>query len=251
SGRAAEFESDVPFALVVEALDEHVRSLGETACLSRSETALLAPLFTALDPGGDEISPEGPDEARRLRDALRALLERLASEDPLIIALDDLHWADAASVGFVCNLLHRGLDGPVLILLACRPAQSEARLLSALEQAERHGTARRIEVPALSRTDAAELIGDAIQPALHGPIYRESGGNPFYLEQLLAAAKRGARLTAQDEDADFAGVPPAVSTMIGDEIAALAGRPRSVLDIAAVFGDPFEADLVVDSVNLP
>ena len=78
--------------------------------------------------------------------------------------------------------LHRGLEGPVLLVLAARPAQSESRLLTALEEADRHNLARRIELTPLSVADAATLLGSGIERTLRDALYRESGGNP--LERL-------------------------------------------------------------------
>lgn len=238
SGRAAEFESDVPFAVFVDALERPVASLGhEGLALADEEIGLLASVFPSLAPGaaGQHVIA-APDERHRLLRALRALLGRLADERPLVVALDDLHWADAASVDLVCHLLHRGLEGRVLLVLASRPAQSESRLLTALEEAERHGTGRRVELPPLSMAEAEELLGDQIEPALRDALYRESGGNPFYLEQLIGAARRGDGLLSSDRERSQPGIPAAVGAAIRQELEALAPLVRTVLQAAAVLG---------------
>src|SRR4051794_7115730 len=142
--RAAEFESDVPFAVLVEALEPHVRALAERNAIAPSDAALLSALFPSLaaEPAIAGSGAAPIDEAYRLRHCLRMLVERLAAERPLVLALDDLQWADPASVSFVCGVLHRGLEGPLLLVLAARGAQAESRLLRALEDAERHGSTR-------------------------------------------------------------------------------------------------------------
>jgi DNA-binding CsgD family transcriptional regulator len=243
SGRAAEFESDVPFAVFVDALERPFASLEQD--LANEELGLVASVFPSLVPSAArQRAIATPDERHRLLRALRALLGRLADERPLVLALDDLHWADAASVDLVCHLLHRGLEGPVLLVLASRPAQSESRLLTVLEEAERHGIGRRVELPPLSVAEAEELLSDQIEPALWDVLYRESGGNPFYLEQLIGAARRGDGVLPSDREPFQSGVPAAVGAAIRQELETLPPLARTVLQAAAVLGEQFEPDLV-------
>lgn len=225
SGRAAEFEEDVPFAVIVDALEDAVTP----ELLDADERALLAAVFPELGPAHADV---GQDERHRVLRAVRALLGRLARDEPIVLALDDLHWADASSIDLLTHVLHRGFDGPVLLVLASRPAQTPARLLSSFEEAERHRIGRRLELSPLSRDQAAELLGEAVDDAL----FAESGGNPFYLEQLAAAARRGA------------GVAPAgVSAVIRGEVASLSPGAGAFLRAAAVLGDPFDPEIAAET----
>ena len=88
SARAAEHEREVPFALTVAALDDHVA---------------LAAVLPAAAPGGS------PAERFRYHRALRSMVEQLA---PVALVLDDLHWADNASLEFVLHLLRRPPRAP-------------------------------------------------------------------------------------------------------------------------------------------
>ena len=113
------------------------------------------------------------------------LLETLAQAQPVVLVLDDVHWADPASVELLGALLHRPPAAQVLVALAVRPRQTGERLGVAVERAHRAGTIARIELGALSPEEARELVGDeADAPSL----YEDSGGNPFYLEQLARSA---------------------------------------------------------------
>jgi predicted ATPase len=179
--------------------------------------------------------------------AVRRLLDRVAAARPLVLALDDVHWADAASLDLLCHLVHRGFEQPVLLLVASRPAQSPARFLAAIEEAERHDVGRQMELLPLSPGDADELLGGELDTPLRAALYRESGGNPFYLEQLAAAAQRGVAVGSRHGGAG-AGVPAAVSAAIGGEIGSLSPPARSLLRAAAVLGDPFDPDLAADTV---
>jgi hypothetical protein len=85
----------------------------------------------------------------------------------------------------------------VLIALALRPRQMPERLSAALERAHRAASLTRIELGALNPSEARELLGDAVDRAGAAVLYEETGGNPFYLEQLARSADRaGGRAAA-------------------------------------------------------
>ena len=102
-------------------------------------------------------------ERYRSHRAVRELLEQLASTQPLVLLLDDLHWADSASVELVGALLRRPPAAPVLLVLAVRPRHVAERLSTALERAERAEALTRIELAALSPEEARELLGAAAE----------------------------------------------------------------------------------------
>ena len=204
----------------------------------------------ALDSELDALGVEDLDGHRLVR-SIRELLARIGEDRPLVLALDDLHWADPASLDVVCHLLHRGPQGAVLLLLASRPAQTEPRLMTALEESERHELGHRIDLAPLSAEAAGQLLGDDVAPAARAALYRESGGNPFYLQQLAGAAHRGRGGRAPEGGGAEPGLPSAVAASIKQEIDALPERTRQVLQVAAVVGDPFEPDLTAATAEIP
>src|SRR5215210_3166459 len=245
SGCAAEFERDLPFWVFGDALDEYVQGLdprliGALDETVRTELASVLPALSAL--GGGTAAPH--DERYRAHRAMRQLLEHLAAFKPLVLALDDLHWADSASVDLVGALLRRPADAPVLIAVGIRPRQMTERLAAVLQRAHREGTLVRLEPSALSRREADELLNDSVDAAAAAEIYDESGGNAFYLEQLARAVKRAPEAGAAPAPAATAlEVPPTVAAAIAEELALLSGSARRLLEGAAVAGDPFEIEL--------
>ncbi|HLM33332.1 MAG TPA: AAA family ATPase, partial [Gaiellaceae bacterium] len=183
SGRAAELERDLPFWVFVDALDEYVQGL-EPRRLEfldgnvRAELAHVLPSLSA-DAAGNRAPLQ--HERYRTHRAVRDLLGLLAQTKPLVLVLDDLHWADSGSVELVGALLRRPPTAPVLLALAVRPRQVPERLSAALERAHREGTLARLELGALTRSEARELLGEAVESAAATALYEESGGNPFYL----------------------------------------------------------------------
>src|SRR5207247_1346153 len=95
------------------------------------------------------------------------------------------------------------------------------RLVAALEEAEHRGSGHRLELHPLSAAQAGELLGDSIDPALGDHLYRESGGNPFYLEQLASAVNRGTHAPAVSDSEPDQTVPRAVIAAIMEEIEGL------------------------------
>jgi DNA-binding CsgD family transcriptional regulator len=243
-GRAAEFERDLPFAVWVDALDDYVRSLEGAALAEVADAAVVDELATVLPAlarhAGPTPVPTPIDERYRVYDAMRSLLERLAGDRPFLLVLDDLHWADHASGDLVAALLRRP-PRKVGLLVALRPHQAPPRLLAALDRSERDGGLLRVTLGPLDRAATDRLLGDGIAPELRAALHDDSGGNPFFVEQLARAApgrRRGA-------------VPAGVTDAIAEELRALAPGTRRILDAAAVVGDPFEPKLVAVAAQAP
>jgi ATP/maltotriose-dependent transcriptional regulator MalT len=188
-------------------------------------------------------------ERHRSHRAVRQLLELLAERRPLVLVLDDVQWADAASVELLGALLRRP-PGAVLIALGMRSGQTSERLSGPLERAHRAGLLTPIELGALSAEEARELLGETVDPADAAALYEDSGGNPFYLEQLarsLNSAHRG-RCTPGVRVVGI-GVPASVAASLTEELGQLSEAGRLVLEGAAVAGDPFEPELAAASAG--
>ena len=237
AGRAAELERDVPFALWVDALDGRVAELPAETLNAIGEER-LADLAVAL-PAVQRVCAVAPSpsvERHRVARAVRGLLEALAALGPVTMLLDDVHWADPASADVVALLLHRPPAGAALLALAARTGRAPA-IEEALQRAVRHGAAQVLELGELSRDDAEALLPPALGPAARTRVYRESGGNPFFLEALAGAtgAPRGAGGVAA-----AGGVPRSVLAALAGEIGRLQPPARALVQGAAVAGDPFE-----------
>jgi DNA-binding NarL/FixJ family response regulator len=246
-GSASELERELPFSVFVHALDEYVGSLDPSLLhtLDRDVQAELAHVFPSLSTLGDGDEVALQHERYRSHRAVRALLEQLADAQPLVLVLDDFHWADPASVELLGALLRRPPAAPVLTALALRPRQAPERFAAALEQAHRASLLTRVEIDALTPDEAQALLGERVDATDAARLYRESGGNPFYLEQLARSAERatGAGRIAADSSAPGFGVPRAVAASLSEELALLSADARLVLEGAAVAGEPFELDL--------
>src|SRR3954451_6980972 len=245
-GAGADLDRDLPFWVFVDALDEYLagvepRRLANLDEDVRVELAQVFPSLSDLGRGGSAGTLHGRYRTNR---AVRELLERLASTKPVVVLLDDFHWADPASVDLAASLLHRPPAAGVLMVLASRPNHSSPRLRSVTRQAARAGGLTRIELDPLTGEEAAAMLGRDPADAEAALLLEESGGNPFYLEQL-ARASDGATRPAVGAESSVAElrVPALVVAALEDELALLSARSRLVLQGAAVAGDPFEPEL--------
>jgi ATP/maltotriose-dependent transcriptional regulator MalT len=240
TGSASEFERDLPFWVFVDALDEYVQSVDphRLADLDDDARADLGHVLPSLARDGRG----GLLQAERYRThrAVRALLEALARPKPLVLLLDDLHWADSGTIELLGGLLRRPPTGAVLTAFTVRPRQVPERLAGSLERAHRAGGLLRVEVGALNAEEAAELIGS-------DALYEQSGGNPFYLQQLARAPQRPPGAAPGD---GVAGLPPTVGAALTDELALLDDGPRRLIEGAAVAGDPFEPELAAVAAGI-
>jgi DNA-binding CsgD family transcriptional regulator len=246
SGSASELECELPFSAFVHALDEYVRSLdpSQLATLDddvQAELAHLLPSLCALAAGRTVALQQ---ERYRSHRAVRALLERLAQARPLVLVLDDFHWADPASVELLGALLRRPPAAAVLTAVAFRPRQTPERLAAALEREHRAAALIRIELGDMAPHEARELLAGRFDAAGADVLYEESGGNPLYLEQLARSLARADRASAaRGNPLTGIEVPPAVAASLSEELALLSHSERLLLEGAAVAGDPFEPEL--------
>ncbi len=162
-GAAADLERDIAFWVFIEALDEYVESVDPRRLgnLSEEVRTELARVFPSLAHLGRPHAVGLQGERYRINRAVRELLERLAATKPLVLILDDFHWADPASVDLAGSLLRRPPAAAVLLVMAARPHHGSTRLASTLERALIERTLTRIELDPLTSDEAAAMLGRA------------------------------------------------------------------------------------------
>src|SRR4051794_38342630 len=227
-GSAAEFEQELPFGVVIDALDAYLESLDTLAVDRLAVDGLgdLADVFPSLRSlRSSTVSPPTATERFRSYYAVRELLERLAARQPVVMVLDDLHWADGASLELVAHLIRRPPEAPILLAGGFRTGQAPAALVAALDTGERAGRLERVALGPLSPREADSLldVGDAPR---RERLYLQSGGNPFYLLQLARVDGNG-QAQARRDGGD---VPAAVVSAIAQELAALPAAARAFVE---------------------
>jgi len=237
-GRAAEHERDVPFGTIVDALDDHVATLHPRRIeeLGPELAAILPAAAAHAGDGADVVVPTTAAERFRYHRALRALLEQLGRERPVALLLDDLHWADDASVEFVLHLLRRPPRTASTAIFALRPLAPAPQLLDAARNAPR---CEQVALAPLSHEATLTLLTGVSDRELKERIVREAGGNPLFLEEMARVMR-----------VPGASLPPTLVAAVQLEVQGLASASRTMVDGAAVAGDPFDPELAAAAAGI-
>ncbi len=243
-GRASEGELSVPFAPFLDALDDYLasvnpRSLKPADAEGRGE---LARIFPSLAELAEDAGTAVQEERYRSHHAVRGMLEGLASQRPLLLTIDDAHWADAASLELASHLIRHRPRAPVLIAIGYRSAEAPERVVTELADAER------LRLQPLDEGSARELVAGLGDEATVD-ILRQSGGNPFYLEQLARGWQPAEAAAEAGADA-LADVPAGVSSSIEGELARLGEPAALLLRGAAVAGEGFDPELAARAADV-
>jgi DNA-binding CsgD family transcriptional regulator/tetratricopeptide (TPR) repeat protein len=237
-GSCVELGADLlPYAPFVESIGRLVEDLGDRADeLLGAERTDLATLLPGLAQPTDE--PAGAGGSRgRMYEAVRALLDR--HPGLLVVVLEDIHWADRSTLELLDYLARRLRHGRTLLLATYRTDELHRRhpLPPLLAELERTGRSSSIRVGPLDREQVARLVRElGVVPgpaAALDAIARRSGGNPFLVEELVAAGAGGA-----DQ------LPGTIRELLLARVAAVDAATRRALGIVAAVGRPAEAELV-------
>jgi DNA-binding CsgD family transcriptional regulator/tetratricopeptide (TPR) repeat protein len=198
SGECVELgDGELPYSPLVGALRPLVRAgdpaLLELPAAARAELAALLPGLGATGAAPGPFESDRSQSQGRLFEALLAALDRLGRDAPVVLIVEDVHWADRSTRDFL-SFLGRNLDQErVLVALSYRPDELHRRhplrpLLAVLERTPR---ARRIELRGLTAPDvramAREVLGSDPAEELVERLVRRSDGNALFVEELLSA----------------------------------------------------------------
>ena len=156
---------------------------------------VLAELVPEL---GENPASDSPVASERLCELVVGMFKRLAQRQPLVVVFEDLHWADATTRTLFSALARVRRLGPLWLAGTFRSDELHRRhpVLPVLAELDRTGQCERIEVRPLGRQATAELIAGLDQTAPSDPGYlddvqRRTGGNPFFIEELIAGRTAG------------------------------------------------------------
>ncbi|MBA2534426.1 MAG: AAA family ATPase, partial [Rubrobacter sp.] len=212
--------------------------------ISRQEAARLLPeLSTPDSPLAPPLDTPGA-RSRFFGEVVRVLLAILDGPPPGVLFIDDLHWADDASLGLLNYLIRRLDDKPLCVLLTWRAEEVPEghSLRELLAETRRSGLATTLTLERLSPASVEELVGHAVPGALTlGPrLTDETEGLPLFLTEYLTAVEKG-ELDAGD---DTWTLPGGVQDLLKTRLGTVGETAGQVLAAAAVVGRSFDFDTV-------
>jgi DNA-binding NarL/FixJ family response regulator len=207
-------------------------------------------------------APAGRDETAERRayrpavyGSVDAVVRLAAAQRPLVLVLEDLHWAGADGLALLTHLVQRTADVPLLVLATHRTEAPDRTpvLVSVLAGLYRLPGVRRLDLDGLGPDDVEQYLVEecgaparqarTLAPALH----RYTGGNPFLLREVWRdLAARGGRAASPGGSAGLPRSPESVRDTYEARLQALPGTARALLELAAVLGEEVDPDLLVD-----
>jgi tetratricopeptide (TPR) repeat protein len=225
----------------------------------------LARLVPALGNRVDELPlphKSDPETERYLLYAAAAgLLHGAAEEEPLLLILDDLHWADSPTLSLLRHVVTAGSSIPVMVVGTYRDSDlsRDHPLTALLADLHREGGGERLKLTGLQSEDVLALMEalsgqefDEDGTALAREITRETAGNPFFAVELLRHLTESGAIVPQEDrrlrvvgDLAELGLPQSVREVIGRRVERLGSDSRTALSAAAVIGHDFDFDLLL------
>lgn len=235
------------------------------ACLQRSDAAAitsevgrdLVPLVQGLPglaeliPGGGPRSAETPTDRFPFFDAFASLLRAAAARGPLVLLLDDLQWADAASLLLLRFLAADVHQSPILVVGTHRePEGASASIAKLLTEVARLG--RSIALSGLGESDVGRFVqhvaGISPPPKVVGDLHAVTGGNPFFLDELVQLLRGQGRIHDRAElGSGGLEIPARVRQVIRLRLAPLSLPCREILETAAVVGREFSLPILEEA----
>lgn len=186
----------------------------------------------------------------RLFEGVRRLFEQRIAESPLMILIDNIHWADEGSLELLHYVIRAFRDSPILFLLIYRIEEADRKCFQKiLNNMSREGLFTRIKLEPLDKPDVSRmlsLIVDEIPPIeLSEYIFKKTGGNPFFIEELMKSLHESSALFWGNDRWEFREdrtyrIPHSIEDVISRKFDLISAEAGNLIDHAAVIGREFD-----------
>ena len=239
-----------PFSIWSGLLRSAVRQVGDIdpAEIVGGDGPTLARLLPELNRRMDLPAP-GPtsdleSERQALFGAVFRMIGRYSARQPMLIVLDDLHWADPSTLRLLASLAGDDPPSGILALVLYRDTElpADSQLPETLTNLQRRLPTTRIQVETLDEADVRKLIKGRLDDSLAPVIHDQSGGNPFFVEQLV-------RNLEESGDTRPDAVPPEIREVIAQRVARLPEGGPELLARATLIGRDFDLAILQRTTN--
>jgi DNA-binding SARP family transcriptional activator/tetratricopeptide (TPR) repeat protein len=218
-----------------------------------SPLTMLLPDLTKIRPDIPVYATEHTEVPRSvLLEAIHQLLLVIAENGPLVLVIDDVHWADESTLAIVSYMLNKSFfrAGRGLLIMAAR-VEEQNSLLDKFLLTTYPQPLRQAELRHLNRSETAEISSYVLEketPELFiDRVQQETGGNPFFLLQLLQSLQEN---TTDLEQVQYLPITQSVHELIQRRLQVLSPEARELLSIGAVLGSYFELPVIEEAISL-
>ncbi|HEY2769550.1 MAG TPA: AAA family ATPase [Solirubrobacteraceae bacterium] len=262
AGRSPE-EALVPYQPLVEALRHYVLSapFADLRAAAREYGAELSRLIPELRRRAPDlptpVAAEPETERYRLFEAVVGMLHEMSNTAPVLLVLDDLHWADRPTLLLLRHLARAPQPARLLILGAYRATETRHDgFAEALAELRRERLVTELEIGGLLESETAELVhvltGATPSRSFSRALYAETEGNPFFVEEIVRhLAEAGVRIdVASAHELQRVGLPEGVKDVIARRLSRLDAQAMEWLRVAAVVGRDVDTQLLEQVATL-
>ena len=260
-----------PYAPLLDLLRSHFasQSIAEIATALQPFAREFAQLIPDLVPPLPDAAPTAPlappepeQEKRRLFEALTRWFTALATKQPLLLMIEDVHWSDETSLDFLHYLARRCTASSLLVVLTYRSDEVRPSLSQFLAQLDRERLAQECALTPLSRSEVSAMlyaifalrrsvytVPPLAQGDLLGALYSLTEGNPFFIEELLKSLIEAGDIFYEDgrwehKELRELHLPRSIQGAVEQRTAQLSEGARQALNLAAVAGRHFDFALL-------
>lgn len=260
--------------LIVEEMPDLLETfLPSRSLLARLRTAIPQPTewLSRLQERVSRLQPVSDFVQITLFSQFTELLIRLSQKRPLLLVLDDFHWADDASLGLLFHLGRHLAGSRILLIVAYRPAElavgrqpAGAVLAKIVGELARSYKDNELDLAQTDRARGREFVDELIDAEMNrlddvfrARLVQQTGGHPLFTIELLQEMKRRGSLIVDDRGAwresvamDWTLIPDRVEVVIGQRLDLLGGDIRYLLGIASVEGESFTFEVVAEVAGI-
>jgi class 3 adenylate cyclase/tetratricopeptide (TPR) repeat protein len=230
---------------------------GELTLLDADFQPMLPALFDFLgvpDPARPASGLDSEERERKLLGFIRHLVQARSEREPGVIFVDDLHWVDPGSEAFIAQLVEIAAATRTLVLVNFRPEYRADWMQQSHYQ--------QVPLDPLGKDEVKELVtdllgGHASLAGLADHVYGRTGGNPFFVEEIVQSLVESGRLEGSRGSYQLVGslgeleIPATVHAVLAARIDRLAERDKRLLQVASVIGREVPEPLLADVAELP
>ncbi len=259
------FGSSAPYdaftQILHQGLDRSISAGIEISEFVLADLLTLTPEFrTIFGDIANNPSLDPESEQRRLMENVSSFIQSLSEEIPLLLAIDDAHWADSGTLAMLQHLVRRCQRHQVMILITYREVELDEALPfhETMLALTRDGSTSRLKLSRLNRAQTGDLLGtifsEEITPEFLDVIYQETEGNPFFIEEVCKALVEGGNVYFEDgrwhrPDVDKLEIPQSIRVAIQSRVSRLSEEDQEILRLAALLGREFDFEVLLEASN--